>query len=262
MDNFKYIPGQTDIRSLPKDILILLLTQIESDTIKHFKEHDSELNELRFKIKYCNCGHRLVRCCEKQCEAMTILSDGYHDIHQNCTSMIRCKCGNRYCNKHLKCQSCGTCEKCTTHEKCKYCYDYICHKKQLFLLSFEQDFLGDCDNCGNSMTYIGKDYRCSRCCRYNQGYRVDEDNKYQKCNKCGEFDVHYLCKIYQCIECNVRNGTSSRSECKICNLTRHYECKNFGNCHGCKDELCPECNDMCSKCNTQLCTVCFEYHEC
>jgi hypothetical protein len=139
MEEFKYVPGETDLYSLPNEILVMLLTRIEQDTIAHFREYDEELNILRFEKEVCNIDLdvRVGKICNtKGCKAK-VLNERYHDDYKylHCKMLYKCdECGEWTCDRHL--QKDGRCIEC--HEiseramcsgnviQCGKCNDLYC----------------------------------------------------------------------------------------------------------------------------------------
>lgn len=85
---------KTDLRKLPKDILILLLQTIEQDTKKYY---ENELKELSFLRRYSGKFHK---CSFPKCEAKGLLFRNGGKITEGCKSMDICECGKYYCDNH------------------------------------------------------------------------------------------------------------------------------------------------------------------
>lgn len=233
MDPFIYVPGKTDIYSLPRDILILLLTRIEKDTTDHFKNHDEELQELRFIVRNCNCEYRFHKCEFPNCKAKVLLHGKYDDVYEDCNDLIQCKCpGNHYfCDKHIPCAECKTCDKCSEHEPCKYCNIKICSSNGQNHLppKLIKNKPGLCQ-CGHELEQV-PNYVCGNC-RYYGTYRYENYHGINKIKrKCVECDrdksIDRTFYTYECVTCEDKNQKLIIPECKRCELQRHFGCKFF-----------------------------------
>lgn len=110
-----------DLQSLSKDMLILLVQNLEKELNEKIKEEnktkDSLIEELEFRVWNCNCEYLFYRCVIPECKAIALIDGKYENQYENCSKMSPCNiCENYYCEKHFKCQKCQTCKKC-----CKQC---------------------------------------------------------------------------------------------------------------------------------------------
>lgn len=158
MDPAVYVPGKTDLSSLPKDILILLLTRIERDTIQHYRDNDKELEELRFQRRHCNCENMLVRCDDPSCDSKALMGGKYGHVFDDCDGMYSCKCGKTYCDCHISCKDCYTCEICSKHQVCPSCKDMTLCVKSVHKCPYcDVSICLNCLDCGDFSCCQGTD---------------------------------------------------------------------------------------------------------
>lgn len=265
-DKFVYVPGKMDLNSLPKDILILLLTRIEKDTIQHYENNNEELNDLRFKDYHCNCEHRLFKCDHSNCKAKALQGGKYDDEYENCNNMYECKCEKplTFCDKHIFCEKCSVCEKCSDHKPCKYCKFSICpHLNEDWVNlppSMYKSKFGFCDECNGELHETCR-YYCGNCVtKIGFSYRKSGAS-YGRCSGCST-DCYslYTSTYYVCEGCEPKKRKLTKY-CELCKLKRHCDCTNFGQCSICNEELCPECFRVCDKCNQKICGLCINEGE-
>lgn len=285
MDTFTYVPGQTDLNSLPKDILILLLQRIEQDTSKHYKINKRKFNDLQFRVDNCHCEYDFVTCSFPDCEARSLSRGKYDDVYDECydmTSCKVCKIDNFFCDKHIECIDCKVCSKHSKHSKCKYCDMVICPLDMPSPISYSR---GVCP-CGEELSYV-EDYYCDDCVVRNPltgtrqpFYMARVEKKFSdflleasieqeacqvlnsehgfNCHKCNKVGCKYLHFYYKCHSCY-----HDSNACLNCGLRRHAGCKVFDMCiNGCT-QICPECNITCTNCRGKMCSkLCKDDHYC
>jgi hypothetical protein len=120
MAEFKYVPGETDLYSLPNEILVMLLMRIEQDTIAHFREHDEELRKLRYQVKFCGChdDREVAFCNIEDCTALGYIFECGEIDH-----LTKCDiCKKTVCNYHsIICE----CDKFSEYRTAQYPYCVI-----------------------------------------------------------------------------------------------------------------------------------------
>jgi hypothetical protein len=215
-----------DLYSLPKDILISLLTLVEQHVTKTLTEQfETKIKDLELQLTYCDETQIPVRRCnEKGCRALAIIDGRYDNLYQDCCEMHKCGCEKYLCDSHFgnaKCEMClevvcndciNTCNDCDI-QVCKYCYlkckgckEYFCeHREDVFE---REHFCFECDGsfckeclicCGNCNVNI-----CKSC--------------YVRCDKCNEYVCDHLekcskCKMWICI-CDY-GGAHFCNKCKV-----------------------------------------------
>lgn len=247
-----YVPGKTDLYSLPKDVLIMLLTQIERDTVQHYKNNDLELEELRFRKSCCECEYSFVRCNFPECKAMALMHGKYSNEYEWCEKMLECDCGKTFCDRHFSCSSCQKCESCMKHQKCKYCDLNLCPSKlnnHLPPIKYEN---GVCE-CGKRLEKQ-TGLICYKCIRENQVKTGLNEYINTQCDVCHKQKNTKTFNFYKCVFCEKEKVAP---QCERCGLQRHFGCK-LSSCPSCREDLCPECVANCQNCNIRICVFCYE----
>jgi hypothetical protein len=270
MRGVPYVPGETDIYALPKDILISILTRIEQDTAKHYEDKKRKLDDLEFQVSHCNCEFSLQKCSIAGCDARVLYGGKYDDVHDKCNKIYSCKiCMLEFCDKHIGCKVCRSCPDHLAHTLCKYCDVSFCPKSQH--VGFASNIPGTC-GCGRDLEKV-KDYYCGPCIQpgmiaplpdplYDAGIcarlsRIYATTKYHECAKCASKGCRYAHVYYLCSHCSRRD---TAKECGECGLKRHLGCHDFGDCFGCGSMLCPRCMKKCKNCKLEECNSCAKEH--
>jgi hypothetical protein len=211
----------------------MLLSRIEQETIAHFREHDEELNDLRWLWRACEHQVAKVKCSTQGCKAIW-LKDTDEEIcpYRNCLDMFECvECGRGVCNKHVGCYTCETCESCSLHVPCEYCQAPICRQNNPTDRPPTIYKPGKCD-CGEDLYEVNIVF-CVIC---EKGSKLKRGQRH--CHPSKVMDAFYECDVCK------PDPKLIRPSCETCKLARHYGCRNYGECIECKKELCPRCDTL------------------
>ena len=90
----------TDLYSLPKDMLVKLVSMIREDTIKEYEEKIELYQEKNCVMKNLKIYHE---CSFPKCRAFQIIAGMRGIKHFNCKGIMRCRnCMEYFCDEHIK----------------------------------------------------------------------------------------------------------------------------------------------------------------
>jgi hypothetical protein len=105
-----------DLYSLPKDMLIKLVSTIREDTIKEYTEKMEDL-QIRFNLmKEVSVNSQypiwVDKCSFLDCKGIYASDGRDYDASHNCEEIFYCKnCDELFCDQHIKNFLCAKCSK-------------------------------------------------------------------------------------------------------------------------------------------------------
>jgi hypothetical protein len=287
-DKTVYVPGKTDLYSLPKDILISLFTSLEEDITQHLtkkikkdikgemKELEEEREELEFQLQHCYCEYTFVKCSVDSCQARALIDGKYGSTYDKCSDMVRCEqCEYYSCDDHI-CPMCQFCLECCLtgliddpHEYCESCELYLCprdtHKPKPWIKGqggdcrcgspTEEILLFFCKNCKPSGDMLKKGILKTL---PKVKYSLVQGDKPQ-CETCNSFYCVYSFKTNICHQCKRKSIDNDGMDCSKCGFKSHRGCIDIEFCSNCEERVCPKCIQKCEICKDKVCANCKEH---